>query len=145
MNMNNIIERLRNRGLKPTSQRIAVLENLNGRRDHPTASDVYNDVVKKHPTISKATVYSTLKLLSEKGEIHELSIRKMGEACFDSILELHHHFLCRECKTIIDVYTNCREKCNIIKAGEIDGKIVEEVQAYIYGLCADCAKKKIIS
>ena len=143
--MDNIIERLRNRGLKPTSQRIAVLENLAGRRDHPTASDVYNDVVKKHPTISKATVYSTLKLLSEKGEIHELSIRKMGEACFDSVLELHHHFLCRECGKITDIYTNCRNNCIIIKAGEINGNIVEEVQAYMYGLCSDCAKKKIVS
>ena len=139
--MNKIIERLRNRGLKPTSQRIAVLKNLTERRDHPTASDVYNDVVKKYPTISKATVYSTLKLLSEKGEIQELSIRKMGEACFDSILELHHHFLCRECGKIIDIYTNCRNNCVIIKAGEIDGNIVEEIQAYMYGLCSDCAKK----
>ncbi|MCD6379596.1 transcriptional repressor [bacterium] len=139
--MKKIIERLRKKGLKPTSQRIAVLQNLTGRRDHPTAGDIYNDVAKKHPTISKATVYSTLKLLSEYGEVQELSIRKMGEACFDPVLELHHHFLCRECGRIIDVYTECRDECVIIKAGEAGGNVVEEVQAYMYGLCSDCVKK----
>jgi Fur family peroxide stress response transcriptional regulator len=142
MNMKKIVERLRKKGLKPTLQRIAVLQNLSERRDHPTATDVYSDVVKKYPTISKATVYSTLKLLSEKGEIQEISIRKMGEACFDPVMELHHHFLCRECGRIIDIYTNCPGECVIAKSSEAGGNVVEEIQAYVYGLCSDCAKKK---
>ena len=142
--MDRIVERLRNKGLKPTSQRIAVFKNITEREDHPTASDIYNDVVKKHPTISKATVYSILKILCDNGEVQELSIQKMGEARFDSVMELHHHFLCRKCGRVSDIFISCPGKCVIAKASEDRGNVVDEIQAYVYGLCSDCGNKEMI-
>ncbi len=139
--MDNVIERLKNKGVTLTPQRMAIFKYLIKSRDHPTADEIYNKIRKKYPTISRATVYSTLKLLVELGEIQELSIRKRGKACFDPITKLHHHLLCRKCGKVIDIELDCPKNCPIIKTGEIQGCKVEEVQAYLYGLCPKCAKK----
>lgn len=136
--MKEIIERLKNEGVTLTPQRLAIVEFLKKNNAHPTVEDIHNAIRKRYPTMSLATVYSTLELLKELGEIQELSIRKRGKACFDSKPELHHHLLCRKCEKIIDIEVNCP----IIKSGSIKGCKVEEVQAYLYGLCSECTKKE---
>ena len=140
--MNDMIERLRNRGVTLTPQRMAIVEYLVNCTDHPTVDDIYNVIREKYPTMSKATVYSTLRLLNKLGEVQELSIRKRGEACFDPIPNLHHHFLCRKCSRVLDIEFDCPDDCPIITSGEIKGNKVEEVQAYLYGLCLECSKEK---
>lgn len=139
--MNDVIERLKNKGVTLTPQRMAIVEYLFSSREHPTVDDIYNVIKERYPTMSKATVYSTLKLLDELGEIQEHSIRKRGKACFDPIPGLHHHFLCRKCSRILDVEFECPDACPILTLGEINGNKVEEVQAYLYGLCSKCAVK----
>lgn len=141
--MNEVIERLKSNGVTLTPQRMAIVEYLMKSKTHPTVDDIFNTIRKKYPTISKATVYSTLKLLVELSEIQELSIRKRGEVCFDPVSELHHHLLCRKCAKLSDIKLNCPDSgCPIIAASEIQGCKVEEVQAYLYGLCPKCAKEE---
>ncbi|MCK4236359.1 MAG: transcriptional repressor [Candidatus Krumholzibacteria bacterium] len=141
--MDEMIERLKNKGVTLTPQRMAIVEYLTNCTIHPTVDDIYNVIKKRYPTMSKATVYSTLKLLNKMGEIQELSIRKRGKACFDPKPELHHHFLCRKCGRILDIELECPDDCPIVAAREIQGCNIEEVQAYLYGLCSRCANEKI--
>jgi Fur family peroxide stress response transcriptional regulator len=136
--MKEIIEDLRKKGVTLTPQRIAIVEFLKKSTAHPTVDDIHKAIARKYPTMSVATVYSTLKLLKDLGEIQELSIRKRGKACFDPNPKLHHHFLCRECGKILDMEVDCP----IIKKGWVQGGKVEEAQAYIYGICSGCLKKE---
>ncbi len=136
--MMEIIERLKVKGITLTPQRIAIVEFLGKSVAHPTVEDIHKAIKRKYPTMSMATVYSTLRLLKELGEIQELSIMKRGKACFDPNPKLHHHFLCRKCGKILDMDVDCP----IIKKGWVSGCRVEEAQAYLYGVCSECLKKE---
>ncbi len=137
-----IIARLRAKGVKLTPQRLGIIEFLTKTYEHPTAEEIHTAIAKKYSTMSLATVYTTLELLKELGEITELSIRRRGQACFDTICRMHHHLLCRQCDKVIDVELNCPEDCPIVRKVKIGGCIVDEIQAYLYGLCPECARKE---
>lgn len=139
--MKQIFERLKEKGVTLTPQRMAIVECLSGNRTHPTVDEIYMEIKERYPTMSKATVYSTLKLLSELGEVQELSIRKRGEACFDPIAGLHHHFLCTDCGQVLDVELDCPSECPILVSEEVNGHRVKEIQAYLYGTCSECRKE----
>ncbi|KUK61782.1 MAG: Ferric uptake regulator, Fur family [Synergistales bacterium 57_84] len=68
------IERIRSRGLKITSQRIAILKLLKGRKDHPSAEKIFREMKKTYPTISFATIYSTAQILQDAGLLQILTI-----------------------------------------------------------------------
>ena len=133
-----MIERLQQRGVTLTPQRIAVIEFLENSRDHPCVDKIYQAIKKKYPSMSPATVYSTLQLLKEMGEIQELHIRG-DKANYDSVPQRHHHLLCKKCGRIVDVEI---DGCPIINNEIIGGHRIEEVQAYIYGVCSECLTKE---
>lgn len=137
--MEQMIERLKQRGVTLTPQRIAVIEFLQNSRDHPCVDKIYQAIKKKYPSMSPATVYSTLQLLTEMGEIQELHIRG-DKANYDPIPKRHHHLLCRICGRIVDVEI---DGCPITNNKTIRGHRIEEVQAYIYGVCSECLKREI--
>ncbi|PIP41042.1 hypothetical protein CO110_06625 [Candidatus Desantisbacteria bacterium CG_4_9_14_3_um_filter_40_11] len=136
-NMQERIERLKEKGIVLTIQRLAVLEFLVENCTHPTVDDIYKSLKEKYPTISQATIYSCLELLRDAGEIQELSIHR-DKACFDPNLRMHHHFFCKQCEKIFDVNI----ECPVSMQGWFDGNKVEEVQAYLYGVCEECRKKE---
>jgi Fur family peroxide stress response transcriptional regulator len=138
--MKNIIERLKENGVTLTPQRMAVAEFLNRNMGHPTVDEIHRNIQRRYPTMSLATVYSTLELFKELGEVQELSIRKRGKVCFDPNPGLHHHLLCRKCGKILDIDFNHPSNCPIMAKESIDGCKVEEVQAYLYGICSECLK-----
>jgi len=140
--MKDIIERLIENGVTLTPQRMAVAELLSRSKNHPTVDEIHRAIQKRYPTMSVATVYSTLELFKEFGEVQELSIRKRGKACFDPNPDLHHHLLCRKCGKILDIEFEHPSNCPIMGKESINGCKVEEVQAYLYGICSECLKKE---
>jgi Fur family peroxide stress response transcriptional regulator len=120
---------------------MAVAEFLNRNMGHPTVDEIHRNIQRRYPTMSLATVYSTLGLLKELGEVQELSIRKRGKVCFDPNPGLHHHLLCSKCGKILDIDFSHPSNCPIMAKESIDGCKVEEVQAYLYGICSECLKK----
>ncbi len=70
-------EVLKEHSIAPSLQRIKILEFLEKNRTHPTADMIYQALVDEMPTLSKTTVYNTLKAFAEKGVIVELSLFKM--------------------------------------------------------------------
>jgi Fur family peroxide stress response transcriptional regulator len=140
--MKRILTKLTIRGVTLTPQRIAIVEFLEKTTTHPTVDDIHKTIRRRYPSISMATVYSTLELLKELGEIQELSIRKRGKVCFDFKVEHRHHLLCRRCGRVFDIKFRCPPQCPILKPTRIGGCKIEEVQTYLYGLCPECLKKE---
>ena len=62
-----VVKRLQNHNIKPSVQRIAIMNYLIEHRTHPTVDEIYTALSPSIPTLSKTTVYNTLKLLSEQG------------------------------------------------------------------------------
>jgi Fur family peroxide stress response transcriptional regulator len=140
--MKDIIERLKEKEVALTPQRMAIAEFLSKSKEHPTVDEIHRAIQRRYPTMSVATVYSTLELLKELGEVQELSIRKRGRACFDPNPDLHHHLLCRKCGKILNIQINYPSGCPIIAKERVNGCEVEEVQAYLYGICSGCLKSE---
>lgn len=133
----NIIELLKKKNIKPSVQRIEILFYLIKNKSHPSVDEIYSFLNSKIPTLSKATIYNTLKLFCKKNLISEILIEE-DEVRFDYIEKPHIHFKCRNCEKIYDIL----KKCLIIKSKEIDGHKIEEHHVYLIGICKECLLKK---
>ena len=95
--------RLRRYNIKPSVQRMAVLDYLMTHHTHPTADTIFNALYPSIPTLSKATVYNTLNLLTEHGVIQMITIDEKN-ARFDARETPHLHFKCASCGEIFEQY-----------------------------------------
>lgn len=85
-----------------TIQRELVLQAVRRLHTHATAEDVYAEVAREHPTVSRGTVYRNLNVLSEEGEI--LKVEIPGEADrYDHTAKKHYHIQCVVCRQVCDV------------------------------------------
>jgi len=100
--MKNIKIILEDAGIKPTIERLSILKYSNSKNNHPTAAMIFNEIVKKIPTISKTTVYNSLKLFMAKGIVTPLYITG-SEVRYDFVTKPHHHFFCEKCGKIYDL------------------------------------------
>lgn len=100
--MTDVLRVLRRKGIQPTPQRIAVAEHVLAAKTHPTADEVWEQVRRRCPTLSRATVYNTLNRFVEKGLIRT-QILKEGTVVFDPHVDAHHHFIDVETGRIYDV------------------------------------------
>jgi Fur family transcriptional regulator, iron response regulator len=97
-----VAQRLRQSGVQPSAQRLAVADYVLTTEDHPSAEMVLEKVQSRLPMLSRATVYNTLNLFVEKGLLRQLDIAE-GRVVFDPVLTPHHHFIDEESGRIEDV------------------------------------------
>ena len=100
--MSDIIQVLRRHGIQATPQRIAVAEYVLAVRTHPSAAEVWEQVRRRCPTLSRATVYNTLNLFVDKGLL-KTQVLKEGTVVFDPRVDAHHHFIDVDTGKIYDV------------------------------------------
>ena len=94
---------LRSRGLRLTPQRLAILHLLAKSEGHPTIEGIYERLRGEFPTMSLATVYKTVTLLKELGEVLELGFPEEGSRRYDGAKPYPHpHIICVHCKKILD-------------------------------------------
>ena len=134
-----IIEALRRKGYKATSQRIAICRFAVRSRDHPTAQRIYGEVKLVHPTVSLATVYKTLHVLNELRLVQELPFAE-GETRFDSYVQPHANLVCRGCGNISDVDDPVTEEMVARIAAKARFTLTGQ-RLDIYGLCEKCGRK----
>ena len=91
--MSDVGEFLKTNGIKPSYQRIKIYEFLMNNREHPTVESIYNALNGQIPTLSKTTVYNTLKIFIDKGIAMAITIDD-NEVRFDAQMDLHGHFKC---------------------------------------------------
>lgn len=84
-----------------TIQKQLVLDAVFRLANHPTAEEVYAEVARSHPTVSKATVYRNLGSLSEDGLLRHIKMPG-GADRFDHMLLEHHHIICTRCGCFAD-------------------------------------------
>ena len=126
--------------LRNTKQREEVLNAVRTLMYYPTAEEVYLDVSRKNPSISKGTVYRNLNLLTQLGEISKISMPGSEPDRFDHITEEnHHHAFCRCCKRLF-AYELDEE---LHYEGHVIDKdfTVEKSQLILTGICKDCLEK----
>lgn len=134
--MDKYVDILRNNDLKVTPQRLEILRYLDTHRNHPTADAIYSELKESNPSLSKTTVYNTLQHLAEHGLVIILTISG-SESMYDSVINPHHHFLCKSCGKIIDIDIECPNAKKI----EAGGHRIDEVHGYFKGVCKSCLEK----
>lgn len=137
MNSKETIDYLVQHGIKPSVQRMAVMEYLLSHHTHPTADEIHSALTARIPTLSKTTVYNTLRLLVDNGAVTQLTIDERN-VCFDAEARPHAHFLCNRCGKVYDLPLR---QVNIDAAAEIPESFRTESAALYYcGKCAACTR-----
>lgn len=136
-----LAERVHQRGGRMTPQRLAILRVLADNANHPTIEEVYRQVQEVAPTTSLATVYKTVALLKEMGEVQEVS--SLGdETHVDGFrAQPHPHLICTECGRIIDVALD--------ELPTLLGRVAPDAEGWelqprldLWGVCPACRAKR---
>ncbi|MEJ8655369.1 MULTISPECIES: Fur family transcriptional regulator [Streptomyces] len=136
--MSDLLQRLRDRGWRVTSQRRVVAEVLDGDHVHLTADEVHARAARRLPEISRATVYNTLGELVSLGEVMEVSTDGRAKRYDPNAHHPHQHLVCSACGTIRDVHPTGDPLTGLPPEARF-GFTVSEVQVTYRGLCPACA------
>ncbi|WP_338670155.1 Fur family transcriptional regulator [Pseudodesulfovibrio methanolicus] len=134
-------EYLANENLKMTPQRRIILDTLLKKNDHLSSEELYALVKKRDASIGQATVYRTLKLLSDSGLIEPLDFADgvtRYEPCYGK--DHHDHLICEKCGKNIEIVDEVIERRQEQLAREHGFTLIRH-KMYLYGLCPECRKK----
>ena len=140
MNTQQLITKLREKDFKATPQRLAICELILSNKEHPTVEQVYRQVQKKYPTLSLATVYQTLHLLTEIGMLQELGFRD-GITRYDPDTSPHINIVCKNCGKIQNYESLTIQDFLSRIAVELSHPLIEQ-HLEIYTYCNQCKKSE---
>lgn len=132
-----LVAKLREQECRITPQRLALLEMLVNHNEHLSASQLYERLLKRFPTTSLATVYKTLSLLKDMGEVTKISFSD-GDTHYDASDPTPHiHLICTQCHRISDApyvtAPNLAEELAAQTGYKITGHRFD-----FYGICPEC-------
>jgi Fur family peroxide stress response transcriptional regulator len=132
-----LLSKLRNRGYRLTPQRVALVRLLATSEDHPSATQIYDVLQDRFPTMSPATVYKTLNLLKDLGEVLELGFSDDDNRYDGKNPAPHPHLVCVRCGRILDGQaTAVRQLAR--QVAEQSGFQALSHRFDVYGLCPTC-------
>lgn len=114
------------------------MDYLLNNHNHPTVEEIYTALFPQIPTLSKTTVYNTLKLFAEHNAVQMITIDEKTTR-FDVDTSPHGHFLCEHCGKIHDLHIQASEKDMDMLRKE--GYHVSAVHYYYRGMCKDCSSQ----
>ena len=120
---------LEQRGIKPSAQRVAIAKYVLHTDVHPSADEVWTEVQRAFPMVSRATVYNTLNLFVEKGLLQELVLTE-GRLVFDPNTSRHHHLIDERTGRIHDVPWH---HVHVARVDEIAGFDINDYQVLLRG------------
>jgi len=132
-----LMEKLLLKDIKPSYQRLRIFQYLLSHRTHPTVDEIHHALVAEMPTLSKTTVYNTLKLLVERGLAQLITIEEV-ETRYDGNISFHGHFKCSGCQRIYDFPITQDQ----FFTDALAGFQIHEKSLYFKGICKDCIKNK---
>ena len=126
---------LKEYNIRPSVIRVMIYDFLRNTKSHPTADEIYEEIAPKVPTLSRTSVYNTVKLFEDCGLSKALTIDKT-QIHYDADTSMHGHFLCEECSKVFDFTLN-----NAI-TDDLDGFDINIKEVYYSGVCRNCNKNK---
>jgi len=135
-------EFLRGAGLKMTSARRSVLEEVFHCHDHFDADELYLRLKERHAKASRATVYRTLTLLVSSGLVRKMDLGD-GRSTYEHVLghPHHDHLVCVKCGCILEFHHSGIEELQMQVCRDFDFKMLSHTQQ-IYGICKKCSMKE---
>jgi Fur family transcriptional regulator, peroxide stress response regulator len=121
---------------RETKQRKAILRVLRNTRAHPTTDQIYDEVRKEIPNISKGTVYRNLQVLEEDRAITELHLNGTLSR-YEAKQESHYHFRCEKCGRVSDIAMPVDKDLDH-EAEKRTGLKISSHQLEFRGLCKKC-------
>ena len=124
---------LKRKNIHLSYQRSKILEYLTQKQDHPTADQIFIDLQQNISTLSKTTVYNTLRILVDAGLVRVITIED-NEARYDIFTENHGHFKCESCGTIY----NFSVDMDSLTSGDLNNFKINDRNVYFKGICSKC-------
>lgn len=133
---------LEERGLRMTPQRSLIVDVFLKTERHVSSEDLYSLVKRKDRSIGQATVYRTLKLLSESGIAREVDFGE-GVTRYEHEYghDHHDHLICESCRKSIEVVDPRIEELQE-KLARDHGFVMTSHKLDMFGLCAKCRAKE---
>jgi Fur family ferric uptake transcriptional regulator len=133
-------EYIRSKNLRHSGQRTQILDVFLKTERHLTAEELHRLVQKKNPSIGTATVYRTMKLLSDSGLCRELKLDD-GSTRYEHLYghEHHDHLVCTGCGTLVEVLDPEIEKLQE-KLARAHGFRIRAHKLELYGICKKCGR-----
>jgi Fur family peroxide stress response transcriptional regulator len=138
--LDELTTRLRERGHRLTPQRMAVLKILAASEEHPSVEQMYERVKVDFPMTSLATIYKTVTLLKEMGEVLELGFSNDGNRYDGRKPYPHPHLICTQCRNIVDLRVATLRELHEEVAQSTGYQIVSH-RLDFFGLCPQCQGK----
>ncbi|HHV98903.1 MAG TPA: transcriptional repressor [Clostridiaceae bacterium] len=136
-NLEDITNKLKNNNIRPSHQRLKVLEFLDNNRIHPTVEQIYHSLYDEIPTLSKTTIYNTLNTLIEAGLVRILTIED-NEVRYDIRTDTHGHFKCKSCGNIYDFEVDM----DLVEVKGLNGFRIYTKDVYFSGICSKCLEQE---
>jgi Fur family transcriptional regulator, peroxide stress response regulator len=133
LSLEKIREELKLKNIYLSHQRLKVLEYLTQNKCHPTVDQIFTDLQRDISTLSKTTVYNTLRILVEAGLVRVITIED-NETRYDIGIENHGHFKCESCGTIYDFRVNI----DSLKSDDLNNYKINDKNVYFKGVCPIC-------
>ena len=134
-----IVSKLSERGYRLTPQRMMILSAIKNSNDHTSAEEIYTQVAAKYPHINISTVYRTLELLKKLGLVTETNLGEGRVRYHPADKGHHHHLVCQECGTIIDLDESVLSslKSALLREYKFSADLRHLA---IFGRCVNCSK-----
>jgi Fur family transcriptional regulator, peroxide stress response regulator len=126
----------RENGMPLTVQRRVIMENLAGRKDHPTADQIYDAVAERLPGISRTTVYRVLEAFVGLGVSQKIN-NPEAKAHFDADTSRHHHVRCTGCGAVADVHDEALNNLRLPTETASGFELLDYSISFL-GTCAGC-------
>lgn len=134
-----LIAKLKERDYRLTPQRLELVRLIATSEGHPSAAGLYEQITVQFPTMSLATVYKTLDLLKDLGEVLEIGLRDDNH--YDGNRPYPHpHLICTRCQKIMDGEMEVKVRTLVNEMEQVFGFRIVRHQLDFYGLCPDCQK-----
>jgi Fur family peroxide stress response transcriptional regulator len=135
--LDELTTKLKEQGYRLTPQRMAVLRVLATSEEHPSVEQIYECVKADFPMTSLATIYKTVTLLKEMGEVLELGFSDDGNHYDGNKPYPHPHLVCTRCKKITDLQVaNLSELPR--KVAQSTGYRIVSQRLDFFGICPPC-------
>ncbi|MPZ73345.1 MAG: transcriptional repressor [Nitriliruptorales bacterium] len=136
MTVRPVAQALRDAGLRPTRQRLSVLQSLRDRPDAVTAQDLHAELRGAGASIGLTTVYRTLTALADAGLL-DVFTRDSEQAFRRCGTVHHHHLVCETCNKVEELSAAEVEDW-VHHAADRHGFEVTGHRADIFGICSEC-------